>query len=235
MNLWTRYTESPLYKKRFLILFITLLIPYLLHPLYDAEWFGVKLLDFSFSLLFVVGILAVSSKKHFAFVALSLLGLAQTLAWMSHSFSSTALTLTAIGLNCLYLTYITVLLLKHILSIKTVSTETIFASLCVYLLMGFIWAFIYSLLDDLVPHSFQINPLLFTSFPSNNHIYSKLYYFIYFSFTTLSTLSFGDIFPSSPWSRVFVSLEGITGPIYLVCLVSRLVGLHISQSTRLKS
>jgi voltage-gated potassium channel Kch len=53
---------------------------------------------------------------------------------------------------------------------------------------------------------------------------------LYFSFTTLTTLGYGDIVPVSPIARALTSTEAITGPIYLAVLVVRLVGLNIAES-----
>jgi len=52
----------------------------------------------------------------------------------------------------------------------------------------------------------------------------------YYSFVTLATLGYGDIVPVSEAARSFAVLEAVMGQIYLVVLVARLVGMHISQS-----
>ena len=48
----------------------------------------------------------------------------------------------------------------------------------------------------------------------------------YFSFTTLTTLGYGDIVPVSKAARVLTILESTFGPLYLVIFVARLVGMH---------
>ncbi len=49
----------------------------------------------------------------------------------------------------------------------------------------------------------------------------------YFSFMTLTTVGYGDIVPRGATARTLASLEAVTGQIYLMVLVARLVGLHI--------
>jgi len=56
---------------------------------------------------------------------------------------------------------------------------------------------------------------------------------IYFSFVTLTTLGYGDITPVSMPARMLTTAEALIGQLYLVILVARLVGLHIS--TEMKS
>ncbi|MFO1519584.1 MAG: ion channel [bacterium] len=223
-----------LFKRKFTVLFIVLLIPYLLHPLIATEFEGIGLLDFSFTIILFMGVFAVSERKHIAIGAMIGVIIVQALTWTTHVVSSHALIISGIILNCLYLAYTTWVLLQHVLKAKSVTGETIFASLCVYVLIAYIFAFFYSFLEDVNPNSFRIDEKLFAVIPHGKHIFSKLYYFMYFSFTSLTTLGFGDILPASPWARVGSSIEAIVGQLYLVVLVSRLVGLHITQSVTLK-
>jgi len=57
-------------------------------------------------------------------------------------------------------------------------------------------------------------------------------HFVYYSYTTLTTLGYGDILPLTSPARTFSYMEAICGQIFLVVLVARLVGLHIAQSSR---
>lgn len=53
---------------------------------------------------------------------------------------------------------------------------------------------------------------------------------IYYSFVTMTTLGYGDIVPTNPASRMLSVLQALTGQLYLVVLVARIVGLHITHS-----
>ena len=50
--------------------------------------------------------------------------------------------------------------------------------------------------------------------------------FLYFSFTTLTTLGYGDMTGLHPVARVWSTLEAITGSLYIAVLVARLVSLY---------
>jgi hypothetical protein len=50
--------------------------------------------------------------------------------------------------------------------------------------------------------------------------------FSYFSFVTLSTLGYGDLSPATAFGQNLAVIEALTGSIYLVTLVGRLVGLY---------
>ena len=49
---------------------------------------------------------------------------------------------------------------------------------------------------------------------------------LYFSFTTLTTLGYGDIAPLSPIARIWTVFEAIFGTLFLAILIARLVGLY---------
>ncbi|MBL7684518.1 MAG: hypothetical protein JNK65_00580 [Deltaproteobacteria bacterium] len=217
------------YSRRFLYLFLALLLPFMLHPLANTELMGVSLLDLAFSIVLLMVLFAVSERRHITFSVLALVLVVQIMTWTTHFIPNQWLIRLGIFLNIFYLTYTTALILSHVINSKKVSSNTLFAALCIYILIGYIWAFIYSLIDIFSINAFQMNPNFFMNVPAGKHIFSKLYYFIYFSFTTLTTLNFGDIIPANPWARVFSTLEAIVGQLYLVVLVSRLVGMHINQ------
>ncbi len=54
----------------------------------------------------------------------------------------------------------------------------------------------------------------------------------YFSFTTLTTVGYGDITPVSGWAQALTVVEALTGQILLVVIVARLVGMQIAQHHR---
>jgi hypothetical protein len=50
--------------------------------------------------------------------------------------------------------------------------------------------------------------------------------FLYYSFSTLTSLGFGDMVPVKALARSLTILEVTTGMLYLTMVVSRIVGLH---------
>lgn len=218
-----------MFEQRYIYLFIVLLLPFFLHPLIATPKVGVAIMDCSFALILVVALFAVSARRRVRYVALGLMVLAQVLLWTDDYVPSLIYRLLSVGVSCAYLLYTTIFLLDRILKRRDVTISTIFASLCVYLLIGYIWSFLFSILEVSSPGSFAVNKSILQVPTGPDSIYVQLYYFIYYSFTTLTTLGLGDILPSSPWARVLTAIEAIIGQIYLVVLVSRLVGMHISQ------
>jgi hypothetical protein len=127
-----------------------------------------------------------------------------------------------------FLGYVIWVMLLAIFASRQVTFNTVCASLCIYLLLGLVWALAYSVVDALDPAAFTWtvdggkHPS-WMQVPGDTEV-------LYFSFTTLTTLGYGDIVPTSPISRMLASIEAITGQLYLAVLVARLVGMHIVSS-----
>ena len=108
--------------------------------------------------------------------------------------------------------------LYRIFSEKMITADTIQGGIAIYFLSGLLWAFFYQIL--LAFDSSAISLPVHTSGE-----FSEL---IYFSFVTLTTLGYGEITPVSWMAQNLTVLEAVWGQTYLVVLVARLVGLHLS-------
>jgi hypothetical protein len=122
-----------------------------------------------------------------------------------------------------FLGFVIVLLLSTIFRARRVVTDTVLGAVCVYLLVGLAWGLGFALLELVLPGSFRgldegVAP-------------GRLHSLVYYSLATVTTLSSGDIAPLTPPARVLSVLEMVTGQLYLTVLISRLVGLQISQSS----
>lgn len=121
-------------------------------------------------------------------------------------------------------------ILADVIRAGRITADKIYGAICVYLLVGFAWAFVYAILEQLQPGSFSI-----PEGPGNVSEYAgRIMRMRYFSFVTLTTVGFGDITPRSSAARNLVALEAVMGQIYLAVLVARLVGLHIVHGTKPK-
>jgi hypothetical protein len=105
-------------------------------------------------------------------------------------------------------------LMKLIVKTEKVNEGVLYAAINVYLLIGIIGGFIFMLIENANPGA--LNNL------NIGHLDSTFDFF-YFSFTTLSTLGFGDITPVSSAARAVSMVLSTTGPLYLTVLVALLV------------
>jgi hypothetical protein len=100
------------------------------------------------------------------------------------------------------------------------STNRLLGAICVYLLLGTIWALGYSFIETLSPGSFHgIGDDADHSLNSD---------WIYFSFVTMTTLGYGDLLPLSATARALAYIQAVFGQFYIAILVAGLVSGYIS-------
>jgi voltage-gated potassium channel len=127
--------------------------------------------------------------------------------------------------------YTIAVILRFLFVPQRVNTNLICGSLCAYLLLGILWANIFSLIDLVEPGSFRFTMSADTEKPVMQFDGGEATLAIYYSFVTLTTLGYGDIIPQSAPARLLAALEALMGQIYLAVLVARLVGLHVAHTT----
>lgn len=108
--------------------------------------------------------------------------------------------------------------LSRILHHRRVTHETVLGALCVYVLIGLLFAFLFLAVEDLGDGSFFAQP--------GPHSQSE---YLYFSFVTLTTLGFGDLSPAAGLPQALTVSDALVGNIFLVTLVARLVTLWVRQ------
>jgi hypothetical protein len=127
-----------------------------------------------------------------------------------------------------FLGFVICVTLRVIFDSREVTFNIVCASLCIYLLLGLVWALVYSVDDVLDPTAFTCT-VDAAKHQSRLRVGGGDTTVLYFSFVTLTTLGYGDIVPTSPISRMLASTEAIAGQLYLTVLVARLVGLYIAH------
>lgn len=106
-----------------------------------------------------------------------------------------------------------------------ITTHRVLGAIVLYLDFGIMCSSGYRLIWDLVPNSLTGVPEGATSWQAAGTI-------LYFSFTTLTTIGFGDIVPVHPVARALTNLEGIFGQLYPATLLARLITLELEARRR---
>jgi hypothetical protein len=136
----------------------------------------------------------------------AVVGTKTTLAWLSVAQALLLVILVlAIGSR----------LVRH----RYVTAQTVLAVICIYVLFGLIFALAEYGVSGLTDTQFFVQ----TDDPSVAD-------FVYFSFVVLTTLGFGDFTPATDAGKAMVSFQALLGQIFLVTVVSRLVGLYSRTS-----
>ena len=97
-----------------------------------------------------------------------------------------------------------------------VSSGTLFGAMCCYVLFGLVYAFIYAGVARFSSWVFLVG--------SGHQTLSDT---LFFSFTTLTTTGYGDLVPATGLGRALAMLEAITGQLFLVTILARLVAMWV--------
>lgn len=98
-----------------------------------------------------------------------------------------------------------------------VTYHRIVGAIMLYLTIGLVFVALYTLVGAYSPNAFTGTTITArVSLPSD---------LVYFSFTTLTTLGYGDIMPVHPIARSLSNVEAIIGQVYPATLLARLVSL----------
>jgi len=207
---------------RFFLMLMTFIFLFTVYPLLVARIKTGFIFDLMTGLILVAGVSAVSSKRSRRWISLALVVPAMILTGLDYAYVNPALRQWEQILLLLFFICAAAWILEYIFLQREVTSEVISGAICTYFMMGMFWAYLYALLELLSPGAFQgpLNP----DRQSGD--------FFYFSFTTLSTLGYGDVTPASQLARGLAMLEAISGQMYLAIIIARLVGIHAAQSTQ---
>ena len=124
------------------------------------------------------------------------------------------------------LIYVTAMILRTIFTSRDVTVETLLAALCVFLLIGLFWAFVFTFIDLTLPSSFRPSHRPSVPWADDGSRVTEFMRLFVFSYATLSGSSCAEIAPATGFACNAASLEAMTGQIFLAVVVARLVGLH---------
>ncbi len=111
--------------------------------------------------------------------------------------------------------------LKQVVIGTEINANRLVGAICVYLLLGVIWAMIYTLVNTVSPGSYAgFSPMDDLGWDSE---------WLYFSFVTMTTLGYGDILPISATARGLAYMQAVVGQFYIAVLVAGLIGAYVSK------
>jgi hypothetical protein len=107
-----------------------------------------------------------------------------------------------------------IVIVRDIFQVRLMSVRTLLAAMRLYLLIGIIFALLYDFAGTATPGGFFGSPGLGTITNA-----------LFFSFTTLTTVGYGNLVPATAIGQSLAVVEAVLGQIYLIVVVARLVSL----------
>ncbi len=209
-----------IFRGRFLNLLIYILVLIAIQPFDEAIGEFGLLLDIIVTFILVSAIYAVSHKNTHTIIGILLAVPLLASMWTKQLVGIRWMQIPETFFGLAFFIFIIVIILKFIFNEDEINRDLIAGAAAVYLLLAIAWAYAYRVIEVLQPGSFAIAD-------AQNYTYAIA---LYYSFVTITTLGYGDIFPVTTAAKSCAILEAIVGQLYLVITIALLVGVHVSQT-----
>lgn len=116
-------------------------------------------------------------------------------------------------------------ILAQIFQQTRIGLDQIIGGINVYVLLGVIFTMLHMAVLQNSPHAYMLGdlPVAEAALESGQQVEELLRYF---SFTTLTTLGYGDIRPASQGARMLANGEAVIGQLFIAILIARLVSAY---------
>jgi len=207
---------------RSLPLMITLFLLLLFYPLFEdpanelPSW-PARIL---FSFIPIMGVLSLHTRRWSLYFILSLGVIVFVMEWLPFGMLEKrpgaviwVESITGIVFFC----FCTALIIRSVFIRDDLKDHPVYGGITAYLLLGITFALIYSLINEVVPGAFHVHDSLQRDglLPWGD--------LLYFSFTTLTTLGYGDVTPVNSFARALSVIEATAGVLYVAVLIAQLV------------
>ena len=127
------------------------------------------------------------------------------------------LTLASYTLLILFQAMIIIVLIEYIFVVNRVSRDVIYSASTIYIILGNLFTAVYMIIHTLDAEAFTSTTMT-APLPWQR--------MVYFSYSTLTTLGYGDITPVSPWAQSVAALEAMLGLLYIAIILGRMASSY---------
>lgn len=198
------------------MLLLLVLMHFIITPLFGSYLSFMVVLSIFWMLFLLAGIISLAKDKKQAIRISVIPFLFILFEWISFFKKDDFILIIDFCLSVLSILLLIALVLAKVLESGPVNVHRIVGSIVVYMLLVNLWSVMYLFIFNNIDGAFQMPEIKF-------EINSKQANFLYFSYVTITSTGFGDILPLHPLARSLVQLEVLTGVLYPVVLIGRLV------------
>jgi voltage-gated potassium channel len=118
-------------------------------------------------------------------------------------------------------------IVRHVLRARDLKLDDLVGAFSGYIIIALIWGRLYVAAWTVRPGYFSINPEIQWQLANWNTLHTL---FDFFSFSTISTIGYGDMVTTGPAANMLVWIEVMCGQFYLAVVVATVVGIKMSQA-----
>ena len=189
---------------------------------YQEFWWSFVITDLPFIMIVLAGVFSVFTRWRRQVPFLLSAIFATILRIVAFLFPIKIILLLSYFGGAIFFLLLTNRVLQHIIKDGPVNFYRIQGSMVVYLLIGVIFALVYSIIESISPGSFASTEVV----QPHPDVFAQ---FLYFSFVTLTTLGYGDLIPTLAMAKSLVIFQGMIGMLYPVVMIARLVSMEVSS------
>ena len=229
----------------FSALLVVLSLFMLFGPLVGQIGFGGGAYRFGFSAVLVVSLLvARENRKIFLF---SILFVVVNLIdkWFTAFEMNITAEIFSLGTGIGYLWFLIWTLVRRLVQRPEATLDTVLGGINVYLIIALAFMLTHLLVERVAPGSYETRGVSVTEWVTQAPLpeggddpfrhegatgnVRNTTTFLYFSFTTLTTLGYGDIVPAKPLAQMLCSAEAVIGQMFVAIFIGGLVAQHIGS------
>jgi voltage-gated potassium channel Kch len=154
------------------------------------------------------------------FAGLALLAASGGVVYMERGVPGMSSRIAVAGMSLLIYATLSTLVLSAVFGPGAINAHRIRGAIVLYLNIGLMFASVDRIIAETIPGAYH-------GLPPSENLRGLNAAMTYFSFTTLTTVGYGDITPIHPIARSFAMLESIIGPLFPATLLARIVTLEI--------
>src|SRR5690348_106285 len=197
---------------RYGALLLLLIAGYLLSAFITARWIeSLQVVLFTVAMILALRSSSVSWRGVRLLLAIAVIGVPVFAISLSKATGDVGTGIANIWTGLVLLAAV-VMIVHRVLAFGTVTLQSIFGAFSAYLIVGLMFASFFAAIYHFSGDHFFAN-----NQPGNTQTFQ------YFSFTTLTTLGYGDFTALENSGRAVAVMEALTGQIFLATLVARLV------------
>jgi hypothetical protein len=182
---------------------------------------ALRLLQGSSVALLALSLLSLRTRRRWMSWLIALIGMMLVSAVLRGATDNDLYDVSFLLLMAAFLLVAAWLVADRVLLTGSVDLNTVVGSIALYLLIGQVFAIVYTVL-------LHFSPTALTGI-TDGPWYHLLSQANYFSLITLTTTGYGDIHPRLPVAQAIAAVEGVIGVFYMALVVASLVGAFLGR------